>query len=182
MKSEGTLKHFVVALLLAVGCYALFYPSIEHRRTRKGPWEVTFAQTNGGVPLLVIDQPKLAITNVQVLFADQVVSGQTNTHMMFSEAKPVPFAAPFGKCVFMDTTFLPGTLTFQLFDHEIELLPRVLVIDQQEHPWVSNSTITLHPVRTPPARPAAARQEGGRGSGPDPKPSAITTRLEGARN
>src|SRR5437773_7748901 len=104
MKSDGPLKHFVVALLLAVGCYALFYPSIEHRRTRKGPWEVTFAQTNGGVPLLIINQPKLAITNVQVLFADQVVgAGQTNAHMIFNEPKPVPFDVPFGTCVFMDT-------------------------------------------------------------------------------
>lgn len=153
MKSEGTLKHFVVALLLAVGCYALFYPSIEHRRTRKGPWEVAFARTNADVPLLIIDQPKLAITNVQVMFADRLVgTGFTNTHKTFGEPKPVPFPVPFGTCVFMDTTFLPGTVTFQLFDHEIELIPRVLVIDRQEHPWVSNSTITLHPIRNSPTR------------------------------
>jgi hypothetical protein len=158
MKSEGTLKHFVVALLLAVGCYALFYPSIEHRRTRKGPWEVTFARTNGNVPLLIIDQPKLAITNVQVMFVDEVVEpGQTNTHIMFGEPKPVPFPVPFGTCVFMDTTFLPGTVTFQLFDHEIELLPRVLVTDRQEHPWASNFPITLHQIKNPPTRSAASR-------------------------
>jgi hypothetical protein len=46
----------------------------------------------------------------------------------------------------MDTTFLPGTVTLQVFNHEIELLPRVLVIDGQEHPWLSESTITLHPA------------------------------------
>ena len=159
MKSDGPVKHLVVALLLAVGCYAVFYPSIEHRRTRKGPWEVTFAQTNSGVPLLIINQPKLAITNVQIMFADQVVApGQSNACMIFTEPKPVPYPVPFGNCVFMDTTFLPGTLTFQLFDHEIELLPRVLIIDQQEHPWVSSSIpITLHPARNPVQRPAAAR-------------------------
>jgi hypothetical protein len=147
MKSDRPLKHFVVALLLAVGCYAVFYPSIEHRRTRKGPWEVTFGQTNTG-PLLIINQPKLAITNVQVIFVDQVVeAAPPTTNIIFSEPKPVPFAVPFGTCVFMDTTFLPGTLTFQLFEHEIELLPRVLIIDQQEHPWLSNSKTTVHPVR-----------------------------------
>jgi hypothetical protein len=158
MKSEGTLKHFVVALLLAVGCYALFYPSIEHRRTRKGPWEVTFARTNGNVPLLIIDQPKLAITNVQVMFVDEVAEPRlTNTHMVFAEPKTVPFVVPFGTCVFMDTTFLPGTVTFQLFDHEIELLPRVLVTDRQEQFWVSNYQIRLHRISNPPARSAASR-------------------------
>src|SRR5262245_21401850 len=158
MKSEGTVKHFVVALLLAVGCYALFYPSIEHRRTRKGPWEVTFARTNRNVPLLIIDQPKLAIINVQVMFVDEVLeSGQTNAHLVFAEPKPVPFPVPFGTCVFMDTTFLPGTVTLRLFDHEIELLPRVLVTDRQEHPWFSNYPITLHRIKSSPVRSAAAR-------------------------
>jgi len=60
----------------------------------------------------------------------------------------VPYEVPFGTCVFMDTTFLPGTVTLRLYGHEIELLPRVLVIDQQEHPWISDSTITLHPATT----------------------------------
>jgi len=43
----------------------------------------------------------------------------------------------------MDTTFLPGTVAFQLFGHEIELLPRVLIIDHEEHPWHSkHATLT----------------------------------------
>jgi len=154
-----------VALLLAVGCYAVFYPSIEHRRTRKGPWEVIFtstnavtsSSTNAGVPLVIINQPKLAITNVQLIFVGQVVApGQTTTQLVFSDPKPVPYEVPFGTCVFMDTTFLPGTLTFELFEHEIELLPRVLIIDKQEHPWVSNSRTPVNPARDTPHRPALA--------------------------
>jgi hypothetical protein len=47
----------------------------------------------------------------------------------------------------MDTTFLPGTVTFQIFGHEIELLPRVLIIDHQERPWLANGSITLHPLQ-----------------------------------
>ena len=164
MKSEGPLKHFLVALLLAVGCYLVFYPSIEHRRTRKGPWEVTFTSTNevtlsgtnAGVPLVIINQPKLAITNVQLLFVERALgSEQKCTNLVLNEPKPVPYAVPFGKCIFMDTTFLPGTVTFQLFDHEIELLPRVLVIDRREHPWVSNNLIQLYPV--PDSRTRAQR-------------------------
>jgi hypothetical protein len=62
---------------------------------------------------------------------------------VFREPKLVPYEVPFGQCVFMDTTFLPGTLTLQLFGHEIELLPRVLVVDRQEHPWRPATAITL---------------------------------------
>jgi len=64
--------------------------------------------------------------------------------LRFNEAKPVPYEVPFGKCVFMDTTFLPGTLAFEFFGHELELLPRALMVDHQEHPWVSGRPITLH--------------------------------------
>src|SRR5437588_8707945 len=99
MKSESPLKHFLLAFLLALVCYALFYKAIEHRRTRKGPWEVTFAATNG-VPTLVIDQHKLAITNVQVRFPDQPAPS-TNAlgKMILAQPQPVPFPVPFGQCV-----------------------------------------------------------------------------------
>jgi hypothetical protein len=43
----------------------------------------------------------------------------------------------------MDTTFLPGTLTLQVFGHEIELLPRVLVVDLKEHSWHSFELLSL---------------------------------------
>ncbi len=149
MKSDSPVKHFVLAFVLALGCYALFYHGIEHRRTRKGPWEVTFTNSAAGSPLLVVNQPKLLISNVQINFVDEP-SPTTNAMgtVMFTQPQPVPYPVPFGKCVFMDTTFLPGTVTFRFYEHEVELLPRVLIIDRQEHPWVSDSTITLH--RTPP--------------------------------
>jgi hypothetical protein len=147
MKSEGPLKHFLLAFLLAVICYAFFYHNIEHRRTRKGPWEIIFTNDFNGSPALVINQPKLAITNAQIVFSDQKIPpGFSSATVLFSQPRPVPYSLPLGKCVFMDTTFLPGTVTLDLFNHEIELLPRVLVIDRQEHPWLSGSSITLHPV------------------------------------
>jgi hypothetical protein len=156
MKSDGPMKHFILAFLLAVICYAFFYHNIEHRRTRKGPWEVTFTHDVNGNPALIINQPKLAITNAQITFIDQQVGpGFAPDTLLFTQPRQVPYPVPLGKCVFMDTTFLPGTVTLDLFNHEIELLPRVLVIDQQEHPWLSESTITLHPLQAgqPPQSP-----------------------------
>ena len=150
------MKHFLLAFLLAVICYAFFYHNIEHRRTRKGPWVVTFTNDVNGNPAMLINQPKLAITNVQVVFSDQKLDpGFSPVSLLFNQPRPVPYPLPFGKCVFMDTTFLPGSVTLQLYDHEIELLPRVLVIDRQEHPWLSHSTITLHPVPPTHAVPVA---------------------------
>jgi hypothetical protein len=146
MKSDGALRHFVLAFLLALACYAILYFYIEHRRTRKGPWEIAFTNNSAGAPTLVINQPKLAITNVQITFPDQPArfAGSPST-LVLRQPQEVPFDVPFGKCVFIDTRFLPGRVTFLLFGHEVELLPRALVIDHQEHPWLSESTnLTVH--------------------------------------
>jgi hypothetical protein len=174
MKREGLAKHFLLAFLLALVGYIFFYQTIEHRRTRKGPWQVTFSHSTAGDPAIIIAQPKLAITNVQISFPGEILS-VTNaagplasrleplnspvTHsssltatLLFAQPKPVPYEVPFGQCVFMDTTFLPGTVTFQIFGHEIELLPRVLVIDGQEHPWRSDINIALPHRQAAPAQ------------------------------
>lgn len=160
MKPDGALKHFILAFLLAVICYAFFYSKIEGRRARKGPWEVTFTNDPSGNPALIINEPRLAITNVQVTFTNQHAAGTfTPATLVFRQPKPFPYEVPFGRCMFMDTTFLPGTVALELFNHEVELLPRVLVIDQQEHPWVSESTITLHPIQAKPTTAGTAPRE-----------------------
>jgi hypothetical protein len=52
-------------------------------------------------------------------------------------------APPFGSVKFLDTTVLPGTVTLDLFGHEVELLPRTLIVDKREHPWSSGQRIEL---------------------------------------
>jgi hypothetical protein len=152
MKPERPAKHFILAFLLALAGYIIFYQIIEHRRTRNGPWRVTFTTGSSNVATIVIDQPMLAITNVQILFAEETLSATNSpVTLLFDQPRAVPFEVPFGRCVFMDTTFLPGTVTFQLFGHEIELLPRVLVIDRQEHRWRSGAAIGLPHAPAAPA-------------------------------
>jgi hypothetical protein len=146
MQLKGPVKHLILAFLLALAGYIVFYQAIEYRRIRKGPWRVTFTRNAAGAPLILIDQPKLAITNVQLSFAGEPLPATNRpVTLVFDQPRPVPYAVPFGNCVFMDTTFLPGTVTFQLFGHEIELLPRVLVLDREEHRWQSGASITLSP-------------------------------------
>jgi len=151
MKREGPAKHFLLAFLLALVGYVVCYQVIEHRRTRLGPWQVNFTTGSGKLPTIGINQPKLGITNVQIMFAEAPLPAtNSSATLTFRQPRPVPYEVPFGQCVFMDTTFLPGTIVFQLFGHQIELLPRVLVIDRQEHPWQPDAAFRLHPAQEAP--------------------------------
>ena len=142
MKSEGALKHFVWAFVFALLGYVAFYAFIEHRRTRQGPWAVVFTRTNA-LPELIVNQAKLGIINVQIVFAGAAAVTNDGGAWSFGQARPVPFEVPFGKCVFLDTTFLPGTVTLQLCGHELELLPRVLILDHEEHAWHSGELVQV---------------------------------------
>jgi hypothetical protein len=96
------------------------------------------------VPAIVVNQPSLGLTNVTLVFEGKTVVTSTNSvDVAFRVPKQTPFQVAFAECVFEDLTFLPGTVTLQAYDHEIELLPRVLVIDQQEHPWKSGEAINI---------------------------------------
>jgi hypothetical protein len=142
MKRDGLLKPVLVASVAALALYIVTYNSIEHRRTRNGPWQVTFG-VDGGAPALWINQPALAITNLQITFPGEAVELDHAGTFLYREPQPVPYSVPFGKCLFMDTTFLPGTIAFSLFGHEIQLIPRVLTIDGKELPWRSNTKIPV---------------------------------------
>ena len=174
MQSKGPVKHFIVAFMLAVVGYAAFYLGIEHWRARKGPWQVTFTHSSANTPVITIDQPGLAISNVQIIFTLENLpasntpgtfpadpshpnSPGTNhsspaTTLLFAQPRSVPYEVPFGRCVFLDLSSLPGTVTFDLFGHEIQLLPRVLIIDRQEYPWRPDVAITLRPAPATPNR------------------------------
>ena len=147
MKTGGVARPFILAFVLALVGYVLCYHAIEYRRTRKGPWEVGFTKNAGGEPTLIINQAMLGVTNVQIIFPGETTSATNPAEVMvFNQPQPVPYNVPFGQCVFLDLTFLPGTVTFRLFGHEIELLPRVLMLDHDERPWEPGSVRVLKPL------------------------------------
>src|SRR5579864_4511987 len=144
MKSDSLLRHILVPFAIAVLVYIVFYAVIEHRRTFKGPWRVTFTSDASHQATLLIDQHAVGITNVGIVFKDQkLATNFSDTVLTFEQPKPVPFEVPFGKCIFMDTTFLPGTLVLDAFGHEVQLLPRTLLIDRKEQGWHSNTTLLI---------------------------------------
>jgi hypothetical protein len=141
MPSRGPLKHFVLAFIFALIFYIVAYSGCEHRRTRNGPWLVTFTN-QFGAPALVINEPQLNISNVTIAFPGQSAPF-TNQTVRFDPPQEVPFPLPFGCCIFEDTTFQPGTIVISNISHEIQLMPRTLTLDRREHSWQSGDIITL---------------------------------------
>jgi len=129
----------MAALLIAVALYAVSFGWIQHRRTFKGPWEVTFQSDGAGRPSIVIRQPVLAITET-LAFTGATVAPNMEVMERFSDATN---QTPFGQMVFQDPTFLPGTLTMELFGHEVEALPRVLIVDKKEVAWKPNGRLEV---------------------------------------
>jgi hypothetical protein len=152
MKPPAAARKLAIAITLVLIAYAASYALLQHRRVAKGPWEVTFTR-EAGAPTLVVNQSRLGIANVRLVFTGAQVSTNVAQTLRFIEARPVPFDVPFGKCVFLDSLFLPGTVAFEMFGHEIQLLPRVLTIDRVEHPWQSSATITLTATNQAPVTP-----------------------------
>ena len=140
MRTDGLAKHVIIAFGMAVVFYIICFSWIQHERTAQGPWEIVFATDARGVPSLQISQATLRVTQT-LTFPDRRAAG-TNVHQTVRFADPIA-EIPFGKMVFQDPTFLPGTVTMNLFDHEVELLPRVLIIDKAEHVWGATNEIVI---------------------------------------
>jgi hypothetical protein len=153
MKAKGWLLRGGALFGVSLSVYIIAYIGIEHERTRRGPWQVAFTNEVSDAPVLVINQPALAINRVRIIFPGETLSpANPAATLVFDQPRPVPYDVPFGQCVFMDTTSLPGTVVLKLFGHEIQLMPRVLTVDNKERPWRSEETLAL-PGTNRPGRP-----------------------------
>ena len=139
MRPDGILKHFAKALVIAVVFYFVTFAWIENRRTANGPWQITFRADAAGMPALAISQPKLNISET-VRFAHAKAAPNLSQTIIFGQDAP---ELPFGEMLYHDPTFLPGTVTMRLFGHEVQLLPRVLIVDGKEYPWHSTGEIDV---------------------------------------
>ncbi len=138
--SESIAKDLLVALVLSLLFYAAGFSWIQHRRVVKGPWEVVFVTDAAGRPSVFITQRTLNISQ-KLQFPDERI-GRANLQagVRFTEAVT---NLPFGEMVFQDPLFLPGTATMRLFGHVVELLPRVLIIDNKERAWRTGGDIVI---------------------------------------
>lgn len=153
MKSHSFWRPILIAFLVTLLSYVAIFYWIENRRRKNGPWQVTFTEV-AGVPAIVVNQPALGFTNITIVFEGVPLQTNPPLTVTFEHGRSAPFDLPFGKCIFADTIFLPGTATCEIFSHEIQLLPRTLTIDRVERPWQPGEKILLthRPSVTLPAK------------------------------
>ena len=156
MKSGFTAKSIVLLFFAVLGLYLVVFFGIERARQHKGPWEVDFQTNPEGSPQLIVSQAKLGLSDVKIVVHGENISNTTGRVSFDHVKRPVPF----GKVIYEDLTFLPGVVTFDLFGHEIELLPRALIANKKQVAWKSGITIDLWPTNKPaePPRPPKARR------------------------
>jgi hypothetical protein len=143
---KGALVLFAAVLL----AYLAVFNGIEYARLRKGPWKVDFTTDSNGKPSLNIYQDYLKVST-RLEFPDEKETNMAERVVFDRPKKPVPF----GKVIYEDLTFLPGVVTFDLFGHEVELLPRVLIINKKETAW--NTVVTLLATNKPAVPPKPAK-------------------------
>jgi len=141
MAREKIARHILLAFAFALALYFVSFGIIEHLRTYKGGWQVNFRTDSSGHPSLTVSQPKLRIANVRFNFPNHPMA-ETNLQNTLVFDQPIT-NVPFGKVIYLDTTFLPGAIVFELFNHQIQLLPRVLILDRREVPWQSGQNFEL---------------------------------------
>ncbi|MBK9140412.1 MAG: hypothetical protein IPM17_16900 [Verrucomicrobia bacterium] len=141
--SEHIGRHLLTVFVVVLVCYVVGFWASEKWRHRRGPWEITFAVAGSNAVRVEVNQPRLGISGVRLELnvPNHALPPATNTVRFTQPADRG--RVPFGQVKFMDTTVLPGSVTLDLFGNEIECLPRVLVINRQEHPWRSGETHQL---------------------------------------
>lgn len=143
------LRRAGIAFAIAVVLYVGFYSCDHHLRNRHGPWRLTFSAEasrggeGAGEASVTIDHPALGITNRTIRFSGARLTRAVPVSTLRFESPDTLPVLPFGSLVFHDLMYLPGTLTFDFFGHQVELLPRVLIVDRTEHPWVSNRVLEI---------------------------------------
>ncbi len=128
-------KHALTVFVVCAFLYFAGFWGTERWRAHRGPWVVTFGVATNGSPTVEIAQPRLGIHDVRFTFTGTNAPNlRTNVTIRFDDPARLP-DAPFGKLEFLDTTYLPGTVTLALFGHELEFLPRTMIVDKREEPW-----------------------------------------------
>src|SRR5579862_8255290 len=141
MQREPIIRNVLLVFAAAVVLYAVSFGTIEHLRTRKGGWQVTFRTDARGTPELGIAQPWLGLSNITLSFPGQHLA-VSNSIQRVTFDQPIT-NVPFGTVKYLDTTFLPGAIVFELFGHEVQLTPRRLILDRRERPWQNGTEVEL---------------------------------------
>ncbi len=153
MKSGFNAGTVVLLFVVVLVFYLVAFFGIESRRQAGGPWSVEFRNDGTNPPALHVSHPRLGLRAVKLLLHGERLTNAPGA-MLFDRVKQSP---PFGKVIYEDLTFLPGVVTFDLLGHEVELLPRTLVVNKQLIPWQSEMTVDLWPTNKPTEPPKSPK-------------------------
>jgi hypothetical protein len=138
--SDRLPRHLLIGFVTALVLYVVFFSLDQKVRHRRGAWHVQFTTNAQGFAAIIVNEPTLKITNVQVQFLEERPANLGS--MVFDRPeKPIPF----GKTKFEDLTYLPGSVAFDFFGQEVELLPRTLYLNKKEYPWKNGGVYKLRP-------------------------------------
>jgi hypothetical protein len=145
----ATWKSVVLTFCLALVFYVLAWSWMARKQTGKGPWQVEFTTNGMGVPQLVISQPALGLSNVTVRFEQERLA-PTNGVGAVAFLQP-RMTVPYGRVIYDDLMFQPGSVALDCFGHVVEMVPRDLILNGSPVPWRSNSEHPLLPTNKIPA-------------------------------
>lgn len=126
--------------LITLTTYVLVWLGMEHMRTKNGPWIVDFHSHTNRTSSLTINNHKSGVTNCVIEFTNTFDDLVINESVSFND---VNVEIPFGEFIYHDLMYLPGVVTLVVHGHEIEFLPRTLIINKQEKPWGSQPKFIL---------------------------------------
>lgn len=150
MKSNLTGKAVWVWFGVVLILYGVVFQGIEYWRHKEGPWVVDFLADARGQPSLLVQEKRLGIANLRITFAEETAPQSALTNLPQRVIFDAPLKAiPFGKRLHEDLTALPGVETFDMFGHFVELAPKVLTLNQERRPWLSNTNLVLQPTNKP---------------------------------
>ena len=135
--SDRLPRHLLIGFVLALFIYVVFFSCDQYVRHRKGAWQVVFRTNDAGGPEIDITQTALNIRTTISFMGEK--AAKQGTVVFDRPGKSIPF----GTVKFEDLTYLPGSVAFDFFGHEIELLPRTLYLNKKDHPLKADEAIAL---------------------------------------
>ena len=135
------IKSALIFFAILIPAYFLVFHGIERTRTASEPWRLTFMVDSNQIPALRIQQSNLGVESIVLRFPDERATNAPFESLLLLDRPQPPL--PFGTRLSEDLMFLPGVETLDLFGHEVEIAPRVLVLNRKEIAWSSNAVLEL---------------------------------------
>lgn len=138
----------MIGLFLAtLFLYITIYGGCMAVRRRGGPWRITQDKLSDGTPIVKIEHHRILSNGpVTLRFPSETAPARfTNHPLLRIYTQPNTNALPYGPVLFLDTTFLPGNVTLDVFGHLVEIVPRTLYLDGRDVGWFPGTNMTLSP-------------------------------------